>query len=48
MPIWGFAKSLSLYPTGYNIARLGARLRPSNTTEEKGRMEVLFFEGIDW
>jgi hypothetical protein len=36
-PICGLEKSLSLYPTGYSIARLGARLRPSRTIEENGR-----------
>jgi hypothetical protein len=36
-PICGLEKSFSRKPIGYNIARLGARLSPSRTIDEKGR-----------
>ena len=34
MPICGFLKSLSLKPTARSMARLGARVTPSTTTDE--------------
>ena len=37
MPTCGLEKSSSLKPTGYSIARLGARLSPSRTIEENRR-----------
>lgn len=34
MPIWGFLKSSSVKPTGWSMAREGARSGPSTTLEE--------------
>jgi hypothetical protein len=41
MPIWGLAKSLSVKPTAYSMARLGARSMPSTTWDENGRVSLL-------